>query len=289
MSKDPGRDARWSRSRVAILAVGTCVIVGALATYVGFTDGTVRPQAATHSHRASSVVSPTQPASSVPFGEAGAVVREAEAKLPSLSADVALMTARGITVRDGKYTDSALGIGQMMRGFEMNGLLSRFGQELRTSPSMSVSTIETTVAKSIEQSSRSYLLQAVASATLNVMLLQYAATTNQMVPYSTALQQAQKNYHGYLAAGSPPLSLPNGETATQSFISPGAVHLLRDGLTTTELRNKIAGDQYALKGIHNQHAALAAWMTKHIGSLHPVVANSPVPIAQLPNDLPPLM
>jgi hypothetical protein len=199
------------------------------------------------------------------------------------------MTARGITVRDGKYTDSALGVGQMMRGFEMNDLVSRFGQELRTSPSMSVSTIETTVVKSIEQSSRSYSLQAVASATLNVMLLRYAAATNQMVPYSTALQVAQKNYHGYLAAGSPPLSLPNGETATQSFISPGAVHLLRDSLTTTELRNKIAGDQYALKGIHNQHAALAAWMTKHLDSLHPVVVDSPVPIAQLPNDLPPLM
>jgi hypothetical protein len=264
--------------------------VGALATYVGFTDGMVRPQAVTHSHRASSDVSPTQPASSVPIGEAGAVVREAEAKLPSQSADVALMTARGITVSDGKYTESALGVGQMMHGFEMNDLASHFGQELRTSPSMSVSTIETTVVKSIEQSSRSYLLQAVASATLNVMLLQYAATTNQMVPYSTALQVAQKNYHGYLAAGSPPLSLPTGQTAKQSFISPEAVHLLRDGLTTTEMRNKIAGDQYALKGsIHNQHAALAAWMTKHLDSLHPVVANSPVPIAQLPNDLPPLM
>lgn len=269
--------------------MGTCVIVGALAAYVGFTDGMVRPQAVAHSHRASSDVSPTQPASLVPIGEAGAVIREAEAKLPSQSADVALVTARGITVSDGKYTESALGVGQMMHSFETNGLLSRFGQELRTSPSTSVSTIETTVAKSIEQYSRSYLLQAVASATLNVMLLQYAATTNQMVPYSTALKQAQKNYNGYLVAGSPPLSLPNGQTAKQSFISPEAVNSLRDGLTTTEMRSKIAGDQYALKGIHNQHDALAAWMAKHLDSLHPVVVNSPVPLAQLANDLPSLM
>ncbi|WP_298207878.1 hypothetical protein [Ferrimicrobium sp.] len=289
MSKNSDQESHRLRSRVVVLAIGTCVSAGALATYVGLTDDTVRPQAVTHSHRASSDVLPTQPASSVPFGEAGAVVQEAEGKLPSLSADVAQMTARGISVSDGKYTDSALGIGQMMRGFEVNALVSRFGQELRTSPSMSVSTIEATVVNSIEQSSRSYSLQAVASATLYVMLLRYAAETNQMVPYSTALRVAQKNYQDYLAAGSPPLSLPNGETAKQSFISPGAIHLLRDTLTTTELRNKIGGDQYALKGIHNQHAALAAWMTKHLDSLHPVVVNSPVQIAQLPNDLPPLM
>ncbi|MHB1519906.1 MAG: hypothetical protein ACYCWN_01105 [Ferrimicrobium sp.] len=264
--------------------------MGMLAAYVGFPNDVVRPQVVTHTHRVSSDIAPTQPVSSVPIGEAGAVVREAETKLPSQSADVALITARGITISDGKYAESALGVGQMMHSFEVNELVGRFGQELRTSPSMSVSTIETTVVKSIEQSSRSYLLQAVASATLNVMLLQYAATTNQMVSYSTALQQAQKNYHGYLAAGSPPLSLPTGQTAKQSFISPEAVNLLRDGLTTIEMRNKIAGDQYAPKGsIHNQHAALAAWMTKHLDSLHPVVANSPVPIAQLPNDLPPLM
>ena len=269
-----------------MLTIGACIGVGALAAYVGFTEGKARPQTVTHNHLVSSDVPPIQPASSVPFGGAGAIVREAEAKLPSLSADVALMTARGITVRDGKYMDSALSIGQMMHGFEMNALVSRFGQELKTSSSMSVSTIETTVVKSIEQSSRSYALQAVAGATLNVMLLQYAATTNQMVPYSTALQEAQKNYHGYLAAGSPPLSLPNGETAKQSFISPGAVDLLRDSLTTTELRNKIAGDQYALKGMHNQRAALAAWMTKHLDSLHPSVVNSPVSIEQLPNELP---
>ena len=284
------KNAHRLGSRVVILAIGTCVSVGMLAAYVGFPNDVVRPQVVTHTHRVSSDIAPTRPVSSVPIGEAGAVVREAETKLPSQSADVALITARGITVSDGKYAESALGVGQMMHSFEVNELVGRFGQELRTSPSMSVSTIETTVVKSIEQSSRSYLLQAVASATLNVMLLQYAATTNQMVSYSTALQQAQKNYHGYLAAGSPPLSLPTGQTAKQSFISPEAVNLLRDGLTTIEMRNKIAGDQYAPKGsIHNQHAALAAWMTKHLDSLHPVVANSPVPTAQLPNDLPPLM
>jgi len=280
MGKNAGRDARRLRSRIVMLTIGACIGVGALAAYVSI-EGGARPQAVAHSHRVSSDISPSQPTSSVPGGAVAAVVQQAEAKLPSQSADAALITARGIAVSDGRYSESASGIGQMMHGFEVNDLVSR------VSPSMSMSTIETTVVTSIEQSSRSYSLQAVASATLDVMLLQYAAKTNQMVPYSTALQQAQKNYHGYLVAGSPPLSLPNGETAKQSFISPEAVHLLRDALTTTEMRKKIAGDQYAPGGsIHNQRAALAAWMTKHLDSLHPIVVNSPVPIAQLPNDLP---
>jgi hypothetical protein len=89
-----------------------------------------------------------------------------------------------------------------------------------------------------------------------------------------------------LAAGSSSLALPSGQTAKQSFISRGAVEALRDGLTTTEMRNKIAKYQYAPKGsIHDQHAALGAWITKHLDSLHPVVVDSFVPIVQLPNDL----
>jgi hypothetical protein len=89
----------------------------------------------------------------------------------------------------------------MMRNFEVHSLVSHFGQELKTLPSMSVSTIETTAIKSIEKSSRSYTLQAVANATLNVMLLQYAATTNQLVLYSTALQQAQRKLQRLLGSG----------------------------------------------------------------------------------------
>ena len=273
------------RSQVGILVGVAILSVGSAAIYIG-----IKSSATDRTSRVASRVATTEPISQVPGGQLSQILAQAQAKLPSESTDVALIQSRRITVAAGKFTDSSLNIGQMMHSFEANALGARLNKGLAAAPSAQIGSVVDSAVASIAGSEAVYLNQAVASAVLNNMLLQYATNTHQMVSMATATARADKNYHDYLAAGSPKLTIPNGESAKATFVSHGAIELLRYALTITKMRAAIAGSQYAPHGgINNQNGPLSAWMRAHLDSTDLLVHHSPVPLTQLPDDLPPVM
>jgi hypothetical protein len=215
----------------------------------------------------------------------------ADTELPSPVTEAKKLSSAGIQVIVDGVSVQPRGLAQLMNGLETTGVQTQISKIMQSSPSVSANTILRKAVSSVATRLNVYLSNAIATSVLNQMLWDKAIATKSVVPYATAKARAESNYQQYVNDGSPVLSdINTAETAKQTFISPGAIKGLQQGLTILEMKNVIAGPQYAKAGgVNNQGPALANWMSRELGRFRIVITNSPIVVSQLPGSLPTIL